>query len=190
MSAPLSTQFAGKSAYALEIGFGGGEHLAQRAEKAPTIGFIGAEPFINGVAKLLTKLDASGLENVRIHVGDARPLMESLPTSALSSIYLLHPDPWPKARHHKRRIVSPWFFSEAARLLVSGGELRIASDIPDYIRWTLMHSRNEPAIEWQASCRRDWEKRDEQDWPVTRYEQKARREGRETTFLVFRRAPR
>jgi tRNA (guanine-N7-)-methyltransferase len=186
----LKSIFPGKNSFALEIGFGGGEHLAAQARQAPETGFIGAEPFVSGVAKLLSKIEAQAIDNIRIHMGDARPLMESLPSASLSRIYLLHPDPWPKARHHKRRIVSGWFLSQAARLLKDGGELRIASDIPDYIRWTLMHARRAAYLEWQAQKRSDWEMRNEEEWPVTRYEEKARREGRETTFLKFRRATR
>lgn len=170
----------------LEVGFGGGEHLAWHAARRPDIGFIGAEPFINGVAKLLVLIDEGGLENIRIHFGDARPLIEALPDASLSRIFVLHPDPWPKKRHFKRRMVSPWFFAEAARLLKGGGLLRIASDIPDYVRWTLMHARDAEEFEWTAERADDWRLRPA-DWPETRYEAKARKEGRLPAYLEFRR---
>ena len=170
----------------LEVGFGGGEHLAWQAARHPAIGMIGAEPFVNGVGKLLGLIDEESLKNVRVHFGDARPLLEALPDGALARLFVLHPDPWPKKRHHKRRMISPWFFEEATRLLKAGGELRVASDIPDYIRWTLMHARNASAFEWTAERAADWRERPE-DWPQTRYEAKARREGRPPAYLVFRR---
>ena len=170
----------------LEVGFGGGEHLAWQAAQNPRVGVIGAEPFINGVAKLLVHVDEQGLENVRIHFGDARPLMEALPDASLSRIFVLHPDPWPKKRHYKRRMISPWFFEESARLLKSGGELRVASDIEDYVRWTLMHAQNAKDFEWTAMRADDWRVRPD-DWPQTRYEAKSLREGRKPAYLVFRR---
>lgn len=170
----------------LEVGFGGGEHLAWHAARHPDILMIGAEPFINGVGKLLVAVDEKGLDNVRIQFGDARPLLEGLPDASLTRLFVLHPDPWPKKRHFKRRMISPWFFREAARLLKPGGTLRVASDIRDYIRWTLMHAANAPEFEWTAMAARDWKQRPD-DWPQTRYEAKAVREGREPCYLVFRR---
>lgn len=178
--------FPGAKEFWFEVGFGGGEHLAWQAEKNPGVGMVGAEPFVNGVAKLLSHIDERGLPNIRVHFGDARPLMEAMPGGALSKIFVLHPDPWPKKRHYKRRMISPWFFQEAARLLRSGGELRVASDIPDYIRWTLMHARAAPGFEWTAETPRDWKERPA-DWPETRYETKATREGRGDAYLIFRR---
>ncbi|MEL6371622.1 MAG: tRNA (guanosine(46)-N7)-methyltransferase TrmB [Pseudomonadota bacterium] len=170
----------------LELGFGGGEHLAWQAANAPDVGFIGAEPFVNGVAKLLSEIDERGLTNVRVLHGDGRPLMEALPDQSLERIYVLHPDPWPKTRHHKRRIISPWFFKEAARLVIPGGTLRIASDIPDYIRWTLMHAQGAPAFTWTAERASDWHVRPD-DWPQTRYEAKSLREGRQPAYLIYER---
>lgn len=172
--------------FQLELGFGGGEHLAWQAERAPDTGFIGAEPFVNGVAKLLSAIDEKGLQNIRILPDDGRPLVEALPDAALERIYVLHPDPWPKRRHFKRRIVSPWLFAQATRLLKPGGELRVASDIPDYIRWTLMHARAASALEWTATRADDWRIRPD-DWPQTRYEAKAIRQGRPPAYLIFRR---
>lgn len=170
----------------LEVGFGGGEHLAWQAAHHPGVGLIGAEPFINGVAKLLALIEDYGLENARIHFGDVRPLIEALPAASLSRLFVLYPDPWPKRRHWKRRMISPWFFKEAARALKAGGELRIASDIPDYIAWTLMHARGARQFEWTAECAADWKTRPA-DWPQTRYEAKAIREGRTPAYLIFRR---
>ncbi|MHA7870950.1 MAG: tRNA (guanosine(46)-N7)-methyltransferase TrmB [Hyphococcus sp.] len=171
----------------LEVGFGGGEHLAWQAAQRPDVCVIGAEPFINGVAKLLVAIDEQKLTNVRVHFGDARPLMEALPDASLSRLFVLHPDPWPKKRHHKRRMISPWFFAEAARLLRIGGELRVASDIADYVRWTLMHAQQARGFEWTAERASDWRQRPD-DWPQTRYEKKARAENRLSTYLIFRRA--
>ena len=170
----------------LEVGFGGGEHLAWQAAHNPKVGFIGAEPFVNGVGKLLARVDEDALKNVRIHFGDARPLLEALPDASLSRLFVLHPDPWPKKRHHKRRMISPWFFAEAARLLRPGGVLRVASDIRDYVRWTLMHAQNAPDFEWTAMRAEDWKRRPA-DWPQTRYEAKALSEGRAPAYLIFRR---
>jgi tRNA (guanine-N7-)-methyltransferase len=182
----LKEMFPLASRIELEIGFGGGEHLAWQAARAPEAGFIGAEPFLNGVAQLLQKIDKDGLNNIRIRHGDARPLVEALPAASLSRIYVLHPDPWPKKRHFKRRMISPWFFAEAARLLKPGAELRVASDIADYVRWTLMHAQNAEAFDWTAECAGDWRRRPD-DWPQTRYEAKALKEGRTPAYLVFRR---
>ncbi len=170
----------------LEVGFGGGEHLAWQAAHNPDIGMIGAEPFVNGVGKMLGLIDDQKLGNIRIYSGDARPLLEALPVVSLTRLFVLHPDPWPKKRHHKRRMISPWFFAEAARLLKPGGELRVASDIRDYVRWTLMHAQNAPDFEWIAECADDWRRRPA-DWPQTRYEAKALKEGRAPAYLIFRR---
>lgn len=171
----------------LEIGFGGGEHLAWQAAQKTRAGFIGAEPFINGVAKLLVKIEDEGLANVRVHFGDARPLMEALPPASLARLYVLHPDPWPKKRHYKRRMISPWFFGEAARLIKPGGELRVASDVPDYVRWTLMHAQDAPSFVWLAERAADW-REPPPDWPKTRYEAKGRDQGRPPAYLRFARA--
>lgn len=182
----VAKDFPGARELWFEIGFGGGEHLAWQAAQNPEVGFYGAEPFVNGVAKLLTKMDDNELSNIRVLFGDARPLLEAFPDGALSKIFVLHPDPWPKKRHFKRRMISPWFFKEAARALRPGGELRVASDIADYIRWTLMHARGAPGFAWTAERVADWTERPA-DWPETRYEAKAKREGREPAYLVFRR---
>lgn len=182
----VATLLPGKTAYWLEVGFGGGEHLAVLAADNPDVGMIGAEPFINGVGKMLVQIKARALENVRLHHGDARPLMEALPTASLSRLFVLFPDPWPKTRHFKRRMISAWFFGEAARLLKSGGTLRVASDIDDYICWTLMHARGAPDFEWTAARPSDWRERPPL-WPPTRYEAKAIAAGRAPAYLEFRR---
>lgn len=178
--------FPQATAFELEIGFGGGEHLAWQAARAADTGFIGAEPFVNGVAMLLQKIEAAGLSNIRVHFGDARPLIEALPAARFSRIFVLHPDPWPKKRHYKRRMISPWFFAEASRLLRPGGSLRVASDIPDYVRWTLMHAQQAKDFEWTAERADDWRLRPD-DWPQTRYEAKAVKEGRPPAYLAFQR---
>ena len=175
----------------LEIGFGGGEHLAWQAAHHPACLCIGVEPFENGVAKLLAQVAAQNLTNIRVLHGDARPFLDALPANSLDRLFVLHPDPWPKKKHHKRRIISPPLLESAARALKTGGELRIASDIPDYIRWSLMqverHNRQQPDFIWQAKSKADWQNRPA-DWPQTRYEAKALREGRTPTYLRFLRA--
>ena len=170
----------------LEIGFGGGEHLAWQAEAHPGVGFIGCEPFLNGVAKLLSAIEADGLRNVRIHDHDARDLIERLGEGTVAKVFLLYPDPWPKTRHHKRRFVNQWNLSQLHRIIKPGGELRIASDIADYITWTLVEMRKFGGFEWLAETSQDWQVRGP-DWPQTRYEQKALRAGRVPTYLRFRR---
>lgn len=177
---------AGFSDTWLEIGFGGGEHLAWQAAHNPGVLMLGAEPFVNGVAKLTALIDDGALANVRILHGDARPLIEALPDNALGRLFVLHPDPWPKKRHWKRRMISPWFLGQAARLLRPGAELRVASDIPDYVRWTLMHVMARPEFEWTAHGPSDWRGYPD-DWPQTRYAAKAEREGRAPVQLIFRR---
>lgn len=173
-----------------EIGFGGGEHLAWQAERHPDALCLGAEPFVNGVAKLLVEVEDRALGNIRLLHGDARPALAALPDGALDRLFLLQPDPWPKKRHHKRRMVSQQFLAEASRVLRPGGELRISSDIADYIRWTLMHwqvfERGGGGFDWTAERACDW-KDPGPDWPRTRYMAKGERAGRPVTFLTFRR---
>ncbi|WP_205042010.1 tRNA (guanosine(46)-N7)-methyltransferase TrmB [Rhodoligotrophos defluvii] len=171
----------------LEIGFGGAEHLLWHARRNPQVGFIGVEPFINGMAKLLSAVQSEGLANIRVYDGDARLLLPELPTACLSRAFVLFPDPWPKKRHNKRRIINAETLAELARVLKHGGELRLASDIPDYVRWMLAHARRVPQFVWAAERAEDWRTRPE-DWPQTRYEQKAVREGRTPAYLRFHRA--
>jgi tRNA (guanine-N7-)-methyltransferase len=170
----------------LEIGFGGGEHLAHQAELHPDIAFIGAEPFVNGVAKLLALIEAKGLRNISIHAGDARELFERLPDQSLEVIYLLYPDPWPKTRHHRRRLVSPENLQHFHRLLKPGGHFLFASDIDHYVQWTLFEMRKASGFSWLAEEPSDW-RTPFPNWIETRYEAKAKREGRMPTYLTFRR---
>jgi tRNA (guanine-N7-)-methyltransferase len=173
----------------LEIGFGGGEHLAWQAQHHPDVGLIGAEPFINGTAKLLSKIDDEAIANIRILPGDARPMLEKLPEASIGRAFLLFPDPWPKSRHHKRRFVQTWVLDELARVLKDGAEFRVASDIAGYVAWTLERVMPHPAFEWTAERPSDWRQRPG-DWPQTRYEAKAIKAGRRPAYLTFRRIPR
>lgn len=170
----------------LEIGFGGGEHLAWQAERNPKVGFIGAEPYINGVARLLVRVAESHLENIRIVADDIRPLLRALPQGSIARLFLLFPDPWPKARHHRRRIVQRQTLDLFAHLLADGGELRFATDDADYLRWVFRLLLNHPAFAWSARRPEDWRRRPA-DWPETRYEAKARVQGRSATYLKFNR---
>jgi len=155
----------------LEIGFGGGEHLAAQAERRPSALFMGAEPFLNGVASALRHVDERGLANVRLHAGDARALMAALPDACLDRMIILFPDPWPKARHHKRRLVQDDFVEEAARLLKAGGRLRFATDWADYADWALKRLTASPRFRWLAEAADDWRK-PPADHVTTRYEEK------------------
>ena len=168
----------------LEIGFGGGEHLVDMADANPDIGFIGCEHFVPGVGKCLAEIERRNLTNVRIHPQDARDLMASLPRVCIGQIFLLYPDPWPKARHRKRRFICEDNLLAFERILRPGGMLRVASDIPDYIDWTLEQVLARPGWRWLAQNRdeaaKPWE-----GWPGTRYEAKALREGRTPAYLSF-----
>lgn len=168
----------------LEIGFGGGEHLAWQAAHNPDVGIIGGEPFLNGVASLLRHLQDQGLDNVRVVADDIRPLVAALPAGSLERIFVLHPDPWPKRRHHFRRIVQHASIARFHELLVPGGELRIATDDPAYLRWILARVTAHPGLRWTGRRMADWRIRPD-DWPETRYEAKARKEGREPAYLKF-----
>jgi tRNA (guanine-N7-)-methyltransferase len=170
----------------LEIGFGGGEHLAAQAAAHPHIGLIGCEPFMSGVARLLSLIEAQGLANVRLFTDDARLLMQALPGGCLERIFVLFPDPWPKTRHHKRRIVNPASAAEFARLLQPGGEVRLATDDMGYARAMLLALRGCPQLAWQATRPSDWRRRPA-GWPITRYESKALAAGRSCVYLRFAR---
>ena len=170
----------------LETGFGGGEHMVHQAVQNPDVGIIGCEPFINGVAMLLAHMARQGIENVRVHPGDARDLMDVLPPASIDMAYVLYPDPWPKTRHHKRRFINPEQLDQLATVLKPGAELRVASDIPDYIRHSLAAVFEHPAFDWTATRPADWHQPWE-GWVRTRYEAKALREGRTPCYLRFRR---
>lgn len=170
----------------LEVGFGGGEHLIDEAVRAPGAGFIGVEPFINGMAKALAAIADGGLGNVRLFSHDAAELLAWMPDASLSAIDLLYPDPWPKRRHWKRRFVSPANLDAMARVLRTGGIFRFASDIPSYVEWTLMHLAARREFAWTAEKADDW-RLPYPGWNPTRYEAKAIQAGRVPTYLEFRR---
>jgi len=170
----------------LEIGFGGGEHMIAEAERHPQVGFIGVEPFINGMAKALAAIAARGLTNIRLHFGDAIFLLDWLPAGSITRLDLIYPDPWPKRRHWKRRFVQDATVATMARVLAPGGSFRFATDWPDYAAWTLRHLMGSRDFEWTAERADDWRL----PWPgftSTRYEAKAKREGRMPCYLIFRR---
>lgn len=173
----------------LEIGFGAGEHTAWQAEHHPDAGIVASEVFVNGVASLLRHIEERGLANIRIHPADARPLLAALPNACLDRVFLLHPDPWPKARHAERRFVNPGNLDQFARVMADGAELRIASDHPVYKQWALEQLAKRRDFEWLARRAEDWRQRPA-DWPETRYEAKAKGEGRTSLYLRYRRRPR
>jgi tRNA (guanine-N7-)-methyltransferase len=165
----------------LEIGFGGGEHVVHQAALNPDVSVIGAEAFLNGVAKALAHVEAAGVQNIRIHYGDARVLLESLPDQCLERLYLLYPDPWPKERQKKRRFVNPVNLDHFHRLLAPQGLFLFASDIPDYVEWTREHVSVHAGFEEEGLSTQPFE-----NWTQTRYEAKAIREGRAPCYLTFR----
>lgn len=169
-----------------EIGFGGGEHLAYRADMLPDHGFIGAEPFVNGVAQALTHIRDGALRNVRLHMGDALEVLRRVPDGSLGFVYLLHPDPWPKARHAKRRMMNDGPVDLIAAKLKAGGEFRFGTDHPVYLRHALMvMQRHRHRFEWLCEKAPDFQKRPG-GWPETRYEAKARRIGHEVWYFRYR----
>ncbi|HEX6441202.1 MAG TPA: tRNA (guanosine(46)-N7)-methyltransferase TrmB [Stellaceae bacterium] len=176
------------SAVWLEIGFGGGEHLAEQAASHPDIGFIGCEVFENGIAKMLAQIDRRRLGNVRLFTEDARLLLEALSPGSIGRVFILFPDPWPKQRHHKRRLVAPMTLDRLADIMPEGAELRLATDDPGYLAWMLEHATAHAAFRWLARRPADWRERPP-DWPPTRYEQKAPAAGRTPAFLRFLRQP-
>lgn len=185
----VAALFPGRRELWLEVGFGGGEHLAEQAAAHPDVGIIGAEIFRNGIATLLRALVERRCENVRILEEDARLLLPSLADASLDRAFLLFPDPWPKTRHHKRRFVQPETLDQLARVMRDGAEFRLASDDPGYVTWMLRHLLAHPDFMWLAERAADWRARPA-DWPPTRYEAKAIEQGRKPVFLRFRRRPR
>ena len=182
-----TTLFGDDRPLELEIGFGGGEHLAAQAAARPATGFIGCEPFLNGVVQALGHLRDGGLGNVRLHMGDALDVLERLPDGSLARVYLLHPDPWPKARHAKRRMANHGPLDLIAAKLMPGGRFRLGTDDPTYCRWALMVMGQRADFRWIAEHPRDFLERPA-DWPETRYERKARRQGHEVWYFSYLRA--
>ena len=180
----LGEMFPGKDVW-LEVGFGGGEHMVHQAASNRDVGIIGCEPYINGVAMLLGKIRDAEVDNVKVHPGDARDMMDVLPAQSVSKAFLLYPDPWPKKRHHRRRFVTQEHLQPLAEVLKPGAIFRVATDIPDYVRQTLQEVPK-AGFEWLAEGPTDWREPWE-DWISTRYEQKALREGRTPHYLTFRR---
>ncbi len=170
----------------LEIGFGGAEHLLWQAANHPDVTLFGAEPFLNGVAKAVLGVQRENLSNVRLYHGDARDITAQMPDGCLERVFVLFPDPWPKVRHRKRRILSAEFIAEIHRLLKPGGEFRFASDIIDYVDWTLTRLWAHGGFAWSGKHMSDWRER-LADWPSTRYLEKALREGRKGHFFSFER---
>ena len=173
----------------LEIGFGGGEHLATLAKAHPKIGFIGCEPFINGVAKLLSQIDAYGLKNIRIYSDDARPMLDAMSHQSIDRAFVLFSDPWPKKRHHKRRFINEKNLNRLARVLKDEAELRLASDHYGFVSWALERLIRHPAFMWNARSCRDW-RSPPHDWVRTRYEQKALARREHPAYLLFKRLAR
>lgn len=173
----------------LEIGFGGGEHLAAQAAARPDVGFVGCEPFLNGVATLLGLIETGGIGNVRIHPDDARPLLDRMVEGSIARAFVLYPDPWPKKRHHGRRFIGPANLDRLARVLADGAELRMASDVPDLVDWMAAQVRAHPAFDGPAGDEGTWAV-PPPDWVATRYERKALAAGRRPAYLTATRRPR
>ena len=173
----------------LEVGFGAGEHLATMAKSQPSIGFIGCDPFVNGVSRLLKEIDQQGLENIRIVFEDASLLLDSLKSASIGTAILLFPDPWPKRRHNKRRFVDSENITKMARVLANEAQWRIATDHMDYCRWILDYMTNSKEFDWLARRPGDWRNRPD-GWPRTRYESKATDAGRLPAYLIFQRCNR
>lgn len=181
----VTTMFpAGTREVWLEIGFGGGEHLIWQARENPSVGLIGCEPFEDGLVKALTAVDEGALKNMRLWGDDVRPILRWLPDRSLARAFILFPDPWPKKRHQKRRLFSPALLEELQRVMQPGAELRLGTDIGDYARSALQAVAQTPAFRWVAETPQDWRQRPA-DWPPTRYEAKAGREGRRCYFFRF-----
>ena len=170
----------------LEIGFGGGEHLLWQAEAHPNVGIIGAEPYISGVAKLLSKLAgrADRTDNIRLYAEDARDIIDALPEASIGRVFVLFPDPWPKTRHHKRRFIQMAMLDQLARIMKAGAEIRFATDDAGYLVWALERLAAHSSFAWLAQTSADWRMRPA-DWPQTRYEAKAIRGGSACIYLRF-----
>lgn len=173
----------------LEIGFGGGEHLAAQARAHPDIGFIGAEPFINGVAKLLSVINKENLQNIRICDDDARPLLDAMAENSVDRAFVLFSDPWPKRRHNKRRFIVRENLDRLARVMKDGAQLRFASDHMDFVSWSLQALLDHPCFTWSARRASDW-RTPPVDWQPTRYEEKSLARGERPVYLLFNRLER
>ena len=184
---PWSLFAAPRSRLTIEIGYGGGEHLARKAAEQPETGFIGCEVFTGGIGKLLKAIEAGNLQNIRLFTEDAYDLLTRLVPNSLDEAYLLYPDPWPKTRHHKRRFISPTTLDALANVLKPGAPFHFATDIEDYANWTLAHILRHPDFFWPLTEPGAWHQ-PYPGWQPTRYEQKARKEGRLKSFyFTFRR---
>ena len=172
----------------IEIGFCGGEHLIAQAESNRHVTIIGCEPFEEGIVKVLSAIEEKGLTNIRLHGDDARDVLRALPPASISRVFILFPDPWPKKKHQKRRLISAHLLQLLARVTKPDAEIRIGTDIADYARTILMAVQQQQQFAWTAQQPSDWQVRPA-DWPETRYEQKARREGRACCYLRLRRQP-
>jgi tRNA (guanine-N7-)-methyltransferase len=168
----------------LEVGFGAGEHLAWQAEAHPELGFIGAEPYVAGMAKLLSRIADKDLRNIRLYTEDVRDVIAASPDASFGRIFILFPDPWPKTRHHKRRFIQMDMLEELARVMKKGAELRFATDDAGYLDWALERFCAHRAFQWLAESPADWRDRPS-DWPQTRYETKAMTAGRRCSYLRF-----
>jgi tRNA (guanine-N7-)-methyltransferase len=189
--APAPVDLAGlfdppAQAVRLEIGFGGGEHLAAEAQAFPQTGFIGCEPYVNGMAKILAQIEVQNIGNIKLFAGDAAELLAWAPPQSLDRIDLIHPDPWPKRRHWKRRFVQDATVAAMARVLKPGAEFRFVCDIDDYVAWTLKHFAGSRDFVWTAERADDW-RLPWDGYTMTRYGRKAAREGRRAVYLRFRR---
>lgn len=173
----------------LEIGFGSGEHLAAQAAAHPDVGFIGCEPYVNGIAGLLRQVAGARIANIRVFPDDARALIDALPDASVNRVFLLFPDPWPKTRHHKRRFIQPGNLDALARVLADSGEFRFATDHMGYARWALAHVTAHPDFTWTARRPADW-REPPADWQPTRYEAKSAARGLSRAYLCFHRKPR
>lgn len=169
----------------LEIGFGAGEHLIHRAENTPSVGFIGSEVFTQGITSCLGKIKAKKLQNVRLFTEDARLLLQALPPASIARVFILFPDPWPKVRHHKRRLINPETLELLSRILTPDGYLHLATDHADYLDWMLVQMSRRDDFHWLAERKSDWETPPE-GYRETRYQQKAAEEGRRAYFLNYR----
>lgn len=189
VEAPLAAFADVARPFWLEVGFGGGEHLLHQARGNPDVNFLGCEPFFEGVARALEEVTENNIGNVRLFADDARKVIDALPDGSVDRLFILFPDPWRKTRHHKRRFIGPANLPRLSRILADGAEFRAFTDHQDYGRWILWHVTRHPDFEWLAEDAADWLVPPD-DYVTTRYEQKAREQGRKPVYFRFRRRPR